>query len=130
MAEGLIRWRSHGGIEAFSAGTEPGQVHPLAVRVMAEMDIDIQKQRSKHLDEYLDQHFDYIITVCDRARENCPVFPDAPRMIHWSFPDPVEVKGSDQECYTAFEDTASRLNTRINYLGVTSWSLTTVVIRI
>jgi protein-tyrosine-phosphatase/DNA-binding transcriptional ArsR family regulator len=115
MAEGLLRRRSQGAIRAYSAGTHPGQVHPLAVRAMAEMEIDIRKQRSKHLDTYGDQQFDYVITVCDRAREECPVFPGAPQMIHWSIPDPVETQGPDQERYAAFQDTAAGLNRRIGH---------------
>lgn len=91
MAEGILRWRSLGRVETYSAGSEPEQVHALSIRVMVEMGIDIRNHRSKNLNEFLDQHFDYIITVCDRAREICPIFPDAPQMVHWSFPDPVEV---------------------------------------
>lgn len=116
MAEGILHWRSQGKIQVFSAGTEPGQVHPLAVQVLAEMGIDIRDHWSKHLNEFLDQEFDYIITVCDRARENCPVFPGAPHMIHWSFADPAEVSGPDDKKYLAFKETAIQLNTRIGYL--------------
>lgn len=115
MAEGILRWRSQGRLETYSAGTQPGLVHPLAVQAIGEMGIDIQNQRSKHLNEFLNQNFDYIITVCDRARENCPVFPGAPHKIHWSFPDPVEANGSEQERYSAFMETAVQLDTRIGY---------------
>jgi protein-tyrosine-phosphatase len=100
MAEGILRQRSQNRIEVFSAGTEPGQVHPMAVRAMAELGIDIHNQRSKHLNEFLGKDFAYIITVCDRARENCPIFPGAPQRIHWSLPDPVEFEGSDEERYS------------------------------
>jgi protein-tyrosine-phosphatase len=116
MAEGLLRSRSRGRIEAFSAGTEPSKVHPLAIRVLEEMQIDIRHHRSKSMEEYLDQKFDYIITVCDRAREACPVFPGDPIKIHWSFPDPSAVQGSENEKYSAFRETAIQLNTRIGYL--------------
>ena len=115
IAEGILRWRSHGDIAAFSAGTEPTSIHPSAIQIMSEMGIDIRNQRSKHLNEFLDEHFDYIITVCDRARENCPIFPGTPEMIHWSFPDPIDVKG-EVEHYAAFKETARQLNTRIGYL--------------
>ena len=80
-------------VEVFSAGNEPGAVHPYALKVLREMDIDISSQRSKHLSEFSDQRFDYIITVCDRVRESCPVFPGDPEHIHWSFADPAEVQG-------------------------------------
>jgi protein-tyrosine-phosphatase/DNA-binding transcriptional ArsR family regulator len=116
MAEGILRWRSQEQVEAFSAGTEPGQVHPLAVQVMAEMGVDIQSQRSKPLAEFLDQAFDYVITVCDRARENCPVFPGAPHLIHWSIPDPVALEGSERERYAAFKEIAFQLDCRVGYL--------------
>ena len=116
MAEGLLRNRSNPGIQVFSAGTEPSRVNPLAVRAMQEMAIDISRHHSKGLDQFLDQHFDYIISVCDRARESCPVFPGDPVRIHWSFPDPSAVEGSDDERYRAFRETSIQLNTRIGYL--------------
>jgi protein-tyrosine-phosphatase len=115
MAEGILRNLSPGEIEVFSAGTEPAQVHPLAIRAMQELNLDIQHYRSKHLDEFLDQAFDYVITVCDRAREACPVFPGDPTQIHWSFPDPSVVEGMEEVRYEAFRQTAIQLNTRINF---------------
>lgn len=119
MAEAILRARSHGKIEVHSAGTEPTEVHPLAIRAMSEMSIDMQNHRSKSLNEFIGQDFDYIITVCDRARESCPVFPGDPIQIHWSFPDPAEVEGPESERYSAFRDTAVQLNTRIGYLLLT-----------
>lgn len=116
MAEALLRTRSQGRVAAFSAGTEPSQIHPLAVRAMAEMNIDIQEQRSKSLQQYIDEDFDFIITVCDRAREACPVFPGDPEQIHWSFEDPSTVEGSEQERFQVFRQTALQLNNRIGYL--------------
>jgi protein-tyrosine-phosphatase len=116
MAEAILRSRSHGQIEVFSAGTEPTEVHPLAIRAMTEMNIDIENHRSKSLVEYTGQDFDYIITVCDRARESCPVFPGDPVRIHWSFPDPAAVEGTENERFRAFRETAVQLNTRIGYL--------------
>jgi protein-tyrosine-phosphatase len=80
------------------------------------MGIDIKQQRSKHLDEFRDQSFDYIVTVCDRVRESCPTFPGDPERVHWSFPDPAAVEGSEQERYHAFEQVALQLVTRIRYL--------------
>jgi len=117
MAEALLRARGEDLVEVFSAGNDPQPVHPLAVRVLAEaMQIDISRQTSKGMDRFLGQSFDYIITVCDRARESCPVFPGDPVRIHWSFPDPAEVEGSEEERYEAFRLTAVQLNTRISHL--------------
>jgi thioredoxin type arsenate reductase len=116
MAEGILRTHGKGLVKVYSAGTEVSQVRPLAIRAMAEMNIDISHQYSKHLDEYREHHFDYIITVCDRARESCPVFPGDPVQIHWSFPDPAAVEGTEEERYAAFQETAVQLNTRIGFL--------------
>lgn len=116
MAEGILRKRSGENVEAFSAGTEPTSVHPLAIRALQGMSIDIAHQRSKSVQEFLGQNFDYIITVCDRAREVCPVFPGDPVQIHWSFPDPVEVEGSESLRLAAFREIGLQLNTRIGYL--------------
>jgi protein-tyrosine-phosphatase len=116
MAEGLLRSRSASLVEAFSAGTEVSEVRPLAIRAMAQLNIDISHQHSKHLDQFLGQHFDYIITVCDRARETCPVFPGDPVQIHWSFPDPATVDGPEEFRFAAFRETAVQLNIRIGFL--------------
>jgi thioredoxin type arsenate reductase len=119
MAEALLRARSQGKIDVFSAGTEPTEIHPLAIRAMDKMNIDIRDHSSKSLQEYIDQDFDYIITVCDRARESCPVFPGDPVRIHWSFPDPAAAEGSESERIRVFRETALQLNTRIGYLLLT-----------
>jgi protein-tyrosine-phosphatase len=117
MAEALLRQLSQGRIEAFSAGSRPAeQVHPLAVRAMEQLGIAMGQARPKHFNTFRDQHFDAIVTVCDRVREACPVFPDDPERIHWSFPDPAEVDGSDEDQYHAFEQTAVQLVTRIRLL--------------
>lgn len=117
MAEGLLRAFSHGAIEAFSAGSHPGEVHPLAIETMDKMNVDIRNQRSKHFDEFLGQHFDVVITVCDRAREVCPVFPEAKEMIHWSIPDPAAFE-DETERRRAFHQAATILATRIRYLQI------------
>ncbi len=117
MAEGIARTVSHGRIEAFSAGSEPGMVHPDAVRVLAETGMDISQQTSKHLEQFRDQSFDYIITVCDRVRETCPVFPDDPERIHWSFPDP-SIIDDPNERYQQFQTIASELAMRIRHLMI------------
>lgn len=117
MAEALLRQLSQGRIEAISAGSNPAvEVHPLAVQAMEHLGIEMGQARPKHFDRFRDQHFDAIVTVCDRVREACPVFPDDPERIHWSFPDPAEVEGSEDEQYHAFEQTAVQLVTRIRLL--------------
>ena len=115
MAEGILRTRSQGQIQVFSAGTHPNQVHPLTVRISDEMGIDISHQYAKSIDAYLDQDFDYLITVCDRARQACPIFPGEPRLMHWSLKDPAAVPGGESEKYPAFRKTYQQLNTRIGY---------------
>ena len=97
MAEGLLRHLDGERFEVHSAGTEVTLVRPLAIRAMADVGIDISGQHSKTMDEYLGQRFDYVITVCDRANESCPVFPGDPQRIHWSFPDPSTAEGSEED---------------------------------
>jgi len=102
MAEGLLR--SFGGdrFEVFSAGTKPSLVRREAIAVMSELGIDLSGHRSKHVREFEGQAFDYVITVCDDANESCPVFPGQTRRVHWSFPDPAAVQGSETERLAAF----------------------------
>lgn len=117
MAEALLQHLSHGKIEASSAGSDPtGQVHPLAVRVMEHLGLDMSQAHPKHFDEFRGQHFDAIVTVCDRVREVCPAFPEDPERIHWSFPDPALLEGSEEARYHAFEQTSLQLATRIRFL--------------
>lgn len=116
MAEGILRHLGGDRVEVFSAGSEPTHIHPLAIQAMQDLKIDISQQYSKNMSEFFNQKFDYIITVCDRVREACPVFPGDPEHIHWSFPDPVEVEGSTTERERAFRETATQLTTRLNYL--------------
>lgn len=116
MAEGILRHLGGERVEVFSAGSQPGEVHPLAVRAAASMNVDISRQTSKHMDLFAGQPFDTIITVCDRVREACPVFADDPEKIHWSFEDPAAVEGPEEIRYQAFETTARELMTRISYL--------------
>lgn len=115
MAEGIARALGKGRIEAFSAGNEPATVHPDARRALADMGIDISQQHSKHLEEFSGQGFNYIITTCDRMREVCPVFPDDPERIHWSFPDPAAIDDPDER-YQQFQAIARELVTRIHHL--------------
>lgn len=92
MAEGLLRHDAGDRFEVHSAGTKPGHVRPEAIAVMAELGIDLNSHRSKHVDEFEGQHFDYVLTVCDNARQACPVFPAGTRTIHHSFKDPASLE--------------------------------------
>ncbi len=113
MAEALLRSLGGTRFDVQSAGTDPTQVHPLAVRAMASIDIDISGGRSKHIEDFLGQRFDYVITVCERAWERCPIFPDAPERIAWSSPDPAAVDGSEAERLAAFERVRTDLLARL-----------------
>ena len=89
MAEALLPLIAGHQFECSSAGTQPTGLNPAAVEAMRELGVDISHQRSKHLEEFLGEEFDYVITVCDRAKETCPIFPSTRRLLHWSFEDPV-----------------------------------------
>ena len=102
MAEGLLRSFGRGRYEVLSAGTRPSLVRPEAIAVMSELGIDLSGHRSKHVQEFDGQHFDYVITVCDDANESCPIFPGDTARIHWSVPDPAAVEGSETERLAAF----------------------------
>ncbi|MBZ5513400.1 MAG: arsenate reductase ArsC [Acidobacteriia bacterium] len=121
MAEGILRALSKGEIEVASAGTHPSCVHPLAVEALREIGIDISQHRSKSVDEFSGQRFDVVITVCDRAQESCPVFPGAPKRIHWSYDDPAAVEGAPEEKLAAFrrvrDDLAVRLSSFLDAVG-------------
>lgn len=97
MAEGWFRHYAGGRAEVFSAGTKPVGLNPMAVAVMRETGIDISRQRSKHVDELAKEDFLFVITVCDSAREACPVFPGALYQLHWSFDDPAAATGNEEE---------------------------------
>lgn len=113
MAEGWLRHLAGDRYAAFSAGTHPSVVNPLAIRVMQEVGIDISGQRSKSLTVYLDQPFDYVITVCDQAAEACPIFPGPAQRLHWSFPDPAAVTGTDDERLAAFRTVRDAIAARL-----------------
>jgi protein-tyrosine-phosphatase/DNA-binding transcriptional ArsR family regulator len=117
MAEALAIARSGGVIEAYSAGSHPKPVHPNAVRVMRdEHGLDLAAQASKHLDVFVDQRFDWVISLCDRVREVCPEFPGHPETIHWSIANPAAGDGDDDATYPLFQQTAAELATRIGFL--------------
>ena len=113
MAEALLRHIGGERFEVFSAGTEATRVHPLAVRAMADVGLDISGARSKQLNEFLGQDFDYVITVCDSANESCPIFPGDPQRIHWSFEDPSAADGSEEERYQVFERVRNEITLRL-----------------
>jgi len=102
MAEGLLRRDAGERFEVFSAGTRPSHVRPEAIAVMRELGIDISGHRSKGVDEFIGQDFDYILTVCDHAKESCPIFPGRSVKVHRSFDDPAEFRGSDDERLAGF----------------------------
>ncbi len=103
MAEGYLNHLYPERVQAFSAGSAPsGSVHPYAVQVMAEAGIDISRNESRHLKQFLDQPFDLVLTVCGNAAENCPVFPSAAKRIHHSFDDPADAAGSEAEILAVF----------------------------
>jgi arsenate reductase len=102
MAEGLLRHDAGERFEVFSAGTKPGQVRPEAVAAMRELSIDISGHRSKHVDEFAGQSFDYVLTVCDNAKESCPIFPGQTVAIHHNFEDPAAFAGSEEERLALF----------------------------
>lgn len=101
MAEGLLRHEAGERFEVASAGVEPTHIRPEAIEAMAEIGIDISGHRSKSVDEFVGQEFDYVITVCDNANEHCPIFPGQTKRIHWSFADPAAAQGDE--------------NTRLNF---------------
>jgi len=113
MGEGLFREEGGGGYEVSSAGTRPSQVRPEAIAVMREIGIDISGHRAKSVDEFAGQEFDFVVTVCDSARDNCPVFPGATQRIHWSLEDPAAVQGTEEERLAAFRRIRDQLRDRV-----------------
>jgi arsenate reductase len=102
MAEGFLRHVAGDSFDVFSAGTDPVGVNPGAVRVMAEKGLDISSQESKGVKPFLGRHFPYVVTVCDRASEKCPIFPGVVKRIHWSFDDPAHAEGTEDERLEVF----------------------------
>jgi arsenate reductase len=102
MAEGLLRHDAGDRFEVFSAGIQPSVVRPKAIAAMRELGIDISGHRSKSVDEFKGQQFDYVLTVCDNARESCPIFPGGTVTIHRNFEDPAALQGSEEERMALF----------------------------
>jgi arsenate reductase len=113
IAEALLRQYGGDDFAAFSAGTEPKGVNPFTVRVLSEVGIDWSAARAKSVREYLGEPFDYVVTVCDRARQTCPVFPGDHNSLHWGLDDPAEVVGSDAERLAAFRRTQVEVSVRL-----------------
>lgn len=113
MAEGYLREVAGNRFEALSAGIEPKGLNPLAVEAMREIGIDISGQRSKDVREFLGQAIPYVITVCDNAREHCPIFPRTYKFLHWSFDDPASAKGSHDEKLAVFRRVRDEIARRI-----------------
>jgi len=109
MAEGLLKHICQNEFEIFSAGTKPSIVRPEAIKVLAEIAIDISKNRSKSVDEFADKDIDYVLTVCDNAKENCPYFPAQTKLIHHSFADPAEIKGDENTRLSAFRSVRDQI---------------------
>jgi arsenate reductase len=109
MAEGLLRHDAGDRFEVFSAGTHPTRVRPEAIAVMQELGIDISGHRSKSVDEFAGRQFDYVLTVCDHARDNCPIFPGNTAAIHHSFDDPAALEGSEEQRLEAFRRVRDQL---------------------
>ena len=120
MAEGLLRHIAGDRFEVESAGTIASFVRPQAVAVMAEIGIDISGHRSKSLDEFLDQPFEYVITVCDNANESCPTFPGKAKRIHWSFDDPAAAAGSYEDQLAVFRLVRDEIGSKLADFAIRS----------
>ena len=113
MAEGFLKhykkeW------EVYSAGTKPKSLNPLAVKIMSEKGIDISGYKSKHIDLFSNMKFDYVITVCDNAKESCPVFPGNAEYIHWSLKDPAATEGTKEEKLIVFRKTRDEIQNKVS----------------
>lgn len=116
MAEGLLRHDAGDQFEVASAGVAPTQVRPEAIEVMREIGIDISSHHSKSVDEFTGQEFDYVITVCDNAKEQCPIFPGKAQRIHWSFEDPAAVTGEAEKRMAVFRKVRDEVRERLKTL--------------
>jgi arsenate reductase (thioredoxin) len=118
MAEGLLRHLADDQFEVASAGVSPTRVRPEAIAVMSEIGIDISQHHSKSVDEFVGQEFDYVITVCDNANEQCPIFPGNTKRIHWSFEDPAAVQGDEQARLAVFRRVRDEIHQRLRLFVV------------
>jgi len=114
MAEGWLCHLGSDRFEALSAGAKPpGYVHPLAIKAMAEVGVDISQHRSKSIDEFARQPLDLLVTVCDNARESCPMYAGAKRQVHWGFDDPAHATGTEEEKMAVFRRVRDEIGARI-----------------
>jgi arsenate reductase (thioredoxin) len=113
MAEGFLRSMAGDRFEVASAGTEATRVHPLAIRAMMEIGVDVSRHTSKIVDQFVAQPWDYVITVCDAANEACPIFPQKSNRLHWSFDDPSQATGSDDQKLEVFRQIRDQIKRRI-----------------
>jgi arsenate reductase (thioredoxin) len=113
MAEAILRREGGDRFDVSSAGTSPRGVHPLTIRVLEGLEVPTETLRSKSVDEFLGRSFDYVITVCDRARDACPSFPGGGRTLHWGFDDPAEATGTEAEQLAVFERVLGEISMRI-----------------
>ena len=118
MAEALLRQQGGEQFEVHSAGTEPRGVNPLPLRVLEDAGIDASWARSKSVNDYLGQRFDYVITVCDQARQVCPVFPGVHESLHWGYEDPAEATGSEDERLAVFRRVFVQIGERVRQFAV------------
>jgi arsenate reductase len=114
MAEELLRSLGGDRFESHSAGSKPtGQVHPLAIEAMREVHLDLTGATSKSVTQFDGQTFDYVVTVCDNAKEDCPVFPAVTKMVHWSFDDPAAATGNDEQKMRVFRRVRDEIRHRV-----------------
>jgi arsenate reductase len=116
MAEGLVNHDLAGQVQAFSAGVRPSRVNPQAIKVMAELGIDIRHHRSKSVDELAEERFDLVITLCDQTQGQCPFFPGETEIMHVGFPDPARAAGTEEEIMAAFRQVRDDLRERLGHL--------------
>ena len=114
MAEGLLRPSAEDRFDVYSAGTEPKGIAPITVAVMNEIGIDVSEQWSKSVETFLGQQFDYVITVCDQAKERCPVFPGKGQRLHWSVEDPADAESRGVSQLAAFQAARNELQKRVD----------------
>jgi arsenate reductase len=121
ITEGYFRHYGGDRVEVYSAGLEPKGVSPRAIQVMKEVGVDISKHTSDHLSKYIGQSFEYVITVCDNAATNCPVFPGAGRKLHWPFEDPADATGTEDQVLAVFRRIRDEISTKVrNWLEASS----------
>jgi len=114
MAEALTRKNGGTAFEVYSAGTEPRGINPLTIRALQETGLPTDGLSSKSVQEFLGQRFDYVITVCDQARQSCPVFPGSHQALHWGYEDPAEATGTEDERLQVFRSVFTQMSLRIN----------------